>query len=69
MNVHMRVHYTQNIRDLPLVHIHQKKKIVLEIAAKIASVNGPELRSLKAMLHGAIFLATCNAILLLIDVN
>jgi hypothetical protein len=25
--------------------------------------------SLKAMLHGAIFLATCNAILLLRDVN
>jgi hypothetical protein len=24
-----------------LVHIHQKKKIALEIAAKIASVNGP----------------------------
>ena len=27
------------------------------------------LRTLKAMLHGAIFLATCNAILLLRDVN
>ena len=69
MNVHMRVHHTQNIRDSLLVHIHRKKKIVLEIAAKTASVNGPELRSLKAMLHGTIFLATCNAILLLRDVN
>jgi hypothetical protein len=26
----------------PLVHMHQKKKIALEIAAKIASVNGPQ---------------------------
>jgi hypothetical protein len=26
-----------------LVHIHQKKKIALEIAAKIASVNGPAI--------------------------
>jgi hypothetical protein len=25
------------------VHIHQKKKIALEIAAKIASVNGPKV--------------------------
>jgi hypothetical protein len=24
-----------------LIHMHQKKKIALEIAAKIASVNGP----------------------------
>jgi hypothetical protein len=52
----MRVHYTQNIRDSPLVHIHQKKEIVLEIAAKIASVNGSELRSLSdhdlVLVHG-----------------
>jgi hypothetical protein len=25
----------------PLIHIHQKKKIALEIAVKVASVNGP----------------------------
>ena len=29
-----------------LVHIHQKEKVALEIAAKVASVNGP-------LVHGA----------------
>ena len=40
MNVQMRVHILRTfITDL-LVHIHQKTKIALEIAAKIASVKG-----------------------------
>ncbi len=30
-----------NIRVCLLVHIHQKEKIALEIAANVASVNGP----------------------------
>jgi hypothetical protein len=33
--------YTRNIHTHLLVHIHQKEIIALEIAAKIASVNGP----------------------------
>jgi hypothetical protein len=40
MNVQMRVHLRTFI-TYPLDHINQKKKIALEIAAKIASVNGP----------------------------
>jgi hypothetical protein len=45
MNVQMRVHTTIHILRTfvthLLVHMHQKKKIALEIAAKIASVNWP----------------------------
>jgi hypothetical protein len=42
MNVQMRVYSTQNIHNSSiLVHIHQKEKIALEIATKIACVNGP----------------------------
>ena len=41
MNVQWRVHILSTFITHPLVHMHQKKKIVLEIAAKIASVNGP----------------------------
>jgi hypothetical protein len=37
----MRVHILRAFITYPLVHIHQKKKIALEIAAKIASVNWP----------------------------
>jgi hypothetical protein len=45
MNVQMKVHILTTMRTFiahPLVHMHlQKKKIALEIAGKIASVNGP----------------------------
>jgi hypothetical protein len=41
MNVQMRVHVLRTLIAHPLVHIHQKKEIALEIAAKIASVNRP----------------------------
>jgi hypothetical protein len=56
--------------------VHDNENIRIEIDGKtIKRVN--ETKSfglqidehLKAMLHGAIFLATCNAILLLRDVN
>ena len=43
-----------------LVHMHQKKHALDRVATST---------SVKAMLHGAIFLATCNAILLLRDVK
>ena len=42
MNVQMRVDVLRTFITHLLVHIHQKEKIVLEIAAKIASVNGPK---------------------------
>ena len=41
MNVQMRVHILRTFITHLLVRIHQKTKIALEIAAKIASVNGP----------------------------
>ena len=37
----MKVHILRILIVHPLIHIHQKKKIALEIAAKIVSVNGP----------------------------
>ena len=37
MNVEMRVHVLQTFVTHPLVHMHQKKKIALEIASKFAS--------------------------------
>ena len=40
MNVQMGVHILRIFIVHLLVHMHQKKKIALEIAAKIASVNG-----------------------------
>ena len=40
MNVQMREHILKTFLTHLLVHIHQKK-IALEIAAKIASVNRP----------------------------
>jgi hypothetical protein len=39
MNVQMRVHVLRTFVTHLLVHIHQKEKIALAIAAKIASVN------------------------------
>jgi hypothetical protein len=41
MNVEMKVHKLRSFITHLLVHMHQKEKIALEIAAKIASVNGP----------------------------
>ena len=41
MNVQTRVDMLKTFVTHLLVHIHQKEKIALEIAAKIASVNGP----------------------------
>jgi hypothetical protein len=41
MNVQMRVLVLRTFVTHLLVHVHQKEKIALEIAAKIASVNGP----------------------------
>jgi hypothetical protein len=41
MNVQVRVHILRTFLTHLLVHIHQKKKIALEITAKISSVNGP----------------------------
>ena len=41
MNVQMRVHVLRTFVTHLLVHMHQKEKIALEIAAKIASVNRP----------------------------
>ena len=41
MNVKMRVHILRTFVTHLLVHMHQKEKIALEIAAKIASVNRP----------------------------
>ena len=40
MDVHMAGSCTQSIHDSLHVYMHQKKKIALEIAAKIRSVNG-----------------------------
>jgi hypothetical protein len=40
MNVQMRVHVLRTFIAHLLVHIHQKKKIAVEMAEKIASVNG-----------------------------
>ena len=45
MNVYapsMRGHILRTFITYLLVHMHQKKKTALEIAAKVASVNGPE---------------------------
>ena len=41
MNVPIRVHVLPTFVTHPLVHMHQKEKIALELAAKIASVNKP----------------------------
>jgi hypothetical protein len=41
MNVQMRVHKLKTFVTHLLIHMHQKEKIALEIAAKIASVNRP----------------------------
>jgi hypothetical protein len=41
MNVQMRVHVLKTFLTHLLVHMHQKKKIALEITTKIASVNKP----------------------------
>ena len=41
MSVQMREHVIRTFVTHVLVHMHQKEKIALEIAAKIASVNGP----------------------------
>jgi hypothetical protein len=38
MNVHMREHVLRTFVTHLLVHMHQKEKIALEIAAKIAIV-------------------------------
>ena len=37
----MRVHLLRAFMTYLLVHIHQMKKVALQIAAKFASVNGP----------------------------
>jgi hypothetical protein len=39
MNVNTRIHILRTFTTYLLVHIHHKKKIALEFAAKIASVN------------------------------
>ena len=39
-NAQVKKHILGTFVINPLFHIHQKKKIALEIAAKIASVNG-----------------------------
>ena len=39
MNVQMRVHILRTFVTHLLVHMHQKEKIALEIAAKIARVS------------------------------
>ena len=41
MNIQMRVHVLRTFITHLLVHMHQKEKIALEIAAKNGSVNGP----------------------------
>jgi hypothetical protein len=41
MNVQIKVHKVRTFITRLLVVMHQKKKIALEIAAKIASVNRP----------------------------
>ena len=40
MKVRMKVHVLTTFITLLLVHMHQKEKVALEIAAQIASVNG-----------------------------
>jgi hypothetical protein len=47
MNVQMRVHVLRIFVTHLLVHMNQEEKIALEIAAKIASVNGPLERKLR----------------------
>ena len=47
MNVQMRVHILFTFITHLLVHMHQKTKITLEIAAKIANVNRPLSRPKK----------------------
>ena len=37
MNVQMRVYLLRTFITCPLIHMHQKKKIALQITAKIAS--------------------------------
>jgi hypothetical protein len=44
----------------PLIHIRQKKKIALEIAVKVASVNGP-LRSVNTNVRVAYLLTVTGA--------
>jgi hypothetical protein len=39
--MHVECTYTRNIHTYLLVNMHQKTKIALEIAAKIANVNRP----------------------------
>ena len=41
MNVQIAVHVLRTFAIPLLVHMHQKEKIALEIAAKIASLNRP----------------------------
>ena len=43
MNVQMKVHTLRTFITILLVHMHQKKKIALEMAAKIASAKGRQL--------------------------
>ena len=45
--------------------VRKNRAIMFKVYVSFCSNAGP----VKAMLHGAIFLATCNAILLLRDVN
>ena len=53
MNVQMRVHVLRTFVTHLLVHMHQKEKITLEIAAKIASTNNP-------LVHLCIFFTACK---------
>ena len=54
MNVQMREHVLRTFVTPLLVHMHQKEKIALEIAAKIASINGLVMQCRVQMFVGGI---------------
>jgi hypothetical protein len=58
MNVQMRVHILRTFVTHLLVHMHQIRKIALEIATKITSVNGP-LIMVKGLVSGSCIAGFC----------
>jgi hypothetical protein len=55
MNVQTKVHKLRSFITHLLVHIHQKKKMAVELAANIASVNGPLDIMMVGYIHNDIY--------------
>jgi hypothetical protein len=64
-----RLHGVTNILNIYSNICTYRLLLCLQTFNKVKSTTFIVFLSVKAMLHGAIFLATCNAILLLRDVN